>query len=133
MTKAVEYVTYINIAVTGIISNITRSFNQSALAHMIYYGIRTCFTREARRALHGEIVAVGLFVQLHYNGLGGERENLKEFMRHLDMPLSLRELGVEATEANLLILEQYLADSPYVERTEKGLGMLHESIRKLSE
>ena len=71
MTKAVEYVTYINIAVTGIISNITRSFNQSALAHMIYYGIRTCFTREARQALHGEIVAVGLFVQLHYNGLGG--------------------------------------------------------------
>ena len=133
VTKAVEYVTYINIAVTGIISNITRSFNQSALAHMIYYGIRTCFTREARRALHGEIVAVGLFVQLHYNGLGGEMENLKEFMRHLDMPLSLRELGVEATEANLLILEQYLADSPYVERTEKGLGMLHESIRKLSE
>ena len=126
MTKAVEYVTYINIAVTGIISNITRSFNQSALAHMIYYGIRTCFTREARQALHGEIVAVGLFVQLHYNGLGGEMENLKEFMRHLDMPLSLRELGVEATEANLLILEQYLADSPYV-------GMLHESIRKLSE
>ena len=133
VTKAVEYVTYINIAVTGIISNITRSFNQSALAHMIYYGIRTCFTREARQALHGEIVAVGLFVQLHYNGLGGEMENLKEFMRHLDMPLSLRELGVEATEANLLILEQYLADSPYVERTEKGLGMLHESIRKLSE
>lgn len=133
VTKAVEYVTYINIAVTGIISNITRSFNQSALAHMIYYGIRTCFTREARQALHGEIVAVGLFVQLHYNGLGGEMENLKEFMRHLDMPLSLRELGVEAKEANLLILEQYLADSPYVERTEKGLGMLHESIRKLSE
>ena len=58
-------------------------------------------------------------------------ENLKEFMRHLDMPLSLRELGVEATEANLLILEQYLADSPYVERTEKGLGMLHESMGEL--
>lgn len=131
VTKAVEYVAFINIAVTGIISNITKSFNQSALAHMIYYGIRTCFTRESKQALHGEIVAVGLFVQLHYNGLGGEMEDLKTFMGHLGMPLSLRELGVEETEENLMILEQYLADSPYVEKTAEGLGRLHEGLRKL--
>lgn len=131
VTKAVEYAVFINIAVTGVVANITRSLNQSALAHMIYYGIRTCFTGHARQALHGEIVAVGLFAQLRYNCMGREKEKLAEFMRHLDMPLSLRDLGVDETEENLLLLEQYLADSPYVEKTEKGLGRLHESMGEL--
>ena len=71
-TKAVYDVTFINIAVTGVIANITKSFSQSALGHMIYDGIRTFFTQEAKNALHGEIVAVGLFTQLYYNRLPQE-------------------------------------------------------------
>ncbi len=67
LTKAVEDITFINIAVTGVIANITKSFSQSALGHMMYDGVRTYFTKEAEHALHGEIVAVALFTQLYYN------------------------------------------------------------------
>lgn len=58
VTKTVEDVTFINIAVTGVIANITKSFSQSALGHMMYDGVRTLFTQEGKHALHGEIVAV---------------------------------------------------------------------------
>ncbi len=131
LTKAVEDVAFINIAVTGVIANITKSFSQSALGHMLYDGIRTYFTKEAADALHGEIVAVALFTQLYYNQLSQEKDRLKEFMRNMDMPLTLKELGVEPCEKNLKILEDYLIDSPYVEPSEESLVRLHEAMRQM--
>ena len=97
----------------------------------MYDGVRTHFTNEAAGALHGEIVAVGLFAQLHYNQLGAERDALKEFMRGMDMPLTLQELGVPATGQNLRILEDYLIDSPYVAPGEESLALLHEAVRQM--
>ena len=132
ITEAVEYVTFINIAITGLLANITKSFSQSALAHMIYYGVRTCFTEDAKTALHGEIVAVGLFVQLYYNRLSEEKEQLKELMRRMDMPLSIKSFGIDLTEENLRILEDYLIDSPYVDPGEESLALLHEAMKELT-
>lgn len=129
VTKEVEYVTFINIAITGIIANITRSFNQSALAHMMYYGIKTYFPQTDSPALHGEIVAVGLFAQLRYNQMNSETDRLAEFMRRMHMPVSLRDIGIEATEENLNILEEYLFHSPYVEQTREGRALLHEAMK----
>lgn len=132
VTKALEDVTFINVAVTGVIANITKSFSQSAIAHSMYDGVRTHFTKEAAKALHGEIVAVGLFAQLHYNRLGAERDALKEFMRGMEMPLTLGELGVEPTEQNLKTIEDYLIDSPYVAPGEESLALLHEAVRQMA-
>ena len=131
VTKALEDVAVIAVALTGVIANITHSFSQSAIAHSMYDGVRTHFTNEAAGALHGEIVAVGLFAQLHYNQLGAERDALKEFMRGMDMPLTLQELGVPATGQNLRILEDYLIDSPYVAPGEESLALLHEAVRQM--
>lgn len=131
VTKAVEDITFISIAVTGVIANITKSFSQSALGHMMYDGVRTFFTEEAKDALHGEIVAVALFTQLYYNQLSSQKDKLKEFMRNMDMPLTLKELGVEPTEKNLKTLEDYLIDSPYVDPSEKSLNLLHEAMKQM--
>ena len=126
-----EDITFINIAVTGVIANITTSFSQSALGHMMYDGVRTFFTKEAEAALHGEIVAVALFAQLYYNQLEGEMEQLKRFMERMDMPLTLDDLGVEGNEENLRILEEYLIDSPYVGQDEESLRRLHGAMGKM--
>ena len=131
VTKAVEDITFINIAVTGVIANITKSFSQSALGHMMYDGVRTFFTKEAEAALHGEIVAVALFAQLYYNQLEGEMEQLKRFMERLDMPLTLDALGVACNEENLGILEGYLIDSPYVGQDQESLRRLHGAMGML--
>lgn len=131
VTKAVYDVTFMNIAITGVIANITKSFSQSALGHMIYDGVRTLFTKEARHALHGEIVAVGLFTQLYYNRLPQDKEALKQYMAGMGMPLSIQELGIEGTCAQLKALEDYLIDSPYVAASEESYALLHEAMKQM--
>lgn len=131
-TKAVHDVTFISIAVTGVLANITKSFSQSALGHKLYDGIRTFFTREAAGALHGEIVAVALFTQLYYNRLTKDKDALKAFIAGLGMPLTLKELGVDGTEENLKLLEDFLIDSPYVVPTEENLSQLHEAMKQMN-
>lgn len=133
VTKAVEDVTFINIAVTGVIANITKSFSQSALGHMMYDGVRTLFTQEGKHALHGEIVAVALFTQLYYNRLSEDKDALKRYMKEMDMPLTLDELGIEGTQENLDKLEAYLIDSPYVEQSEESYRILHEAMKQMVE
>lgn len=132
LTKAVHDVTFVSIAVTGVLANITKSFSQSALGHKLYDGIRTYFTKEAAGALHGEIVAVALFTQLYYNRLTEDKEALKAYMAGLGMPLTLKELGVEGNEANLKVLEDFLIDSPYVDPTEENLAQLHEAMKQMN-
>lgn len=131
VTKALEDVCFVNIAVTGTIANITKSFSQSAIAHSLYDGIRTYFPKESMPSIHGEIVAVALFAQLHYNRLFDEIGELKEFMRGMDMPLTLKELGVEPTEENLRKLENHLIGSPYVAATPESYSLLHEAMKEL--
>ena len=108
-----------------------RHKRQSALGHMMYDGVRTYFTKEAEHALHGEIVAVALFTQLYYNKLSEDKEALRLFMKGMDMPLTLQELGIEPTQKNLDILEAYLIDSPYVEQSEESFKLLHEAMKQM--
>lgn len=77
------------------------------------------------------IVAVTLFTQLYYNKLSEQKEQLKEFMRGMDMPLTLEELGVPCTEENLKTLEDYLIDSPYVDPSPESLTLLHEAMKQM--
>lgn len=130
-SKAIEDVTFVAVAATGVIANITKSFSQSALAHLVYDGTRTHFTREGAKALHGELVAVGLFAQLYYNQLPQDTERLRSFMDGLGMPLTLDDCGVPTTDENLDVYENYLADSPYVEPDEASRKRLHEALRQM--
>ncbi len=131
VTKALEDVAFINVAVTGVIANITKSFSQSAIAHSMYDAVRTFFPSESMGALHGEIVAVGLFTQLHYNQLQKDANELRDYMAGMDMPLTLDGIGVESTDVNLKKLEDYLIDSPYVAPDQESLELLHESMYEL--
>lgn len=131
VTKVLETVAFVNVAVTGMVANITQSFSQSAIAHSLYDGVRTHFTKEAAGSVHGEIVAVGLFTQLYYNRLKEEKDELRAFMKNMGMPLSLSELGVPETEENLRVLEDYLIDSPYVAPDSENLRILHEAMQEM--
>ncbi len=68
---------------------------------------------------------------MYYNRLFDEIGALKEFMRGMDMPLTLGELGVESTAENLKKLEDYLIDSPYVAATPDSYCLLHEAMKQL--
>ena len=130
VTKTLEDVTFLTMAVTGVIANTTRSYRQAALAHSVYYGVRSLFP-EAHHALHGEIVAVGLFLQLYYNQLPQEIPALKAFMKQFDMPLTLADLGIEPTDENLAKLEGHLLTTSYVGKDEESRARLHRAMEEL--
>ena len=128
LTKAVEDITYVSLAVTGMISGCSKGFGQSALAHETYELIRTHFTQEAKDYLHGEIVAVALPLQLYYNGQAEKIPAVREWMKKMQMPIYLKDLGIEPTEEHLEILFNDLYNSPFVVHTEANKQRLKEAI-----
>lgn len=123
VTKDVETVTFINIAVTGVISGIARGLGQSAIGHEFYYAVRTHFTKEAIKFLHGEVVAVGLLMQLYYNQTPELVDVFRSFMKKLEMPVCAADLGIEPSEENYnkvfeYIMERVRTVSPFVDEND---------------
>jgi len=92
-TKTVYDTVYITIALTGVVSGLARGSNQTALAHKVYESLRRLYAEKVRGFLHGELVALGLIVQIAYNGEGGEEE-FRDKLRSLSIPTSVSELGI---------------------------------------
>jgi glycerol dehydrogenase len=45
------------------------------------------------KSMHGERVALGILLQLHYDGLIGEYERLRDFFRKVGLPLAFRDIS----------------------------------------
>lgn len=131
LTKAVEDIAYLNVAVAGVISGCSKGFGQTALGHECYELIRTHFTQEAKDFLHGEIVAVGQSMQLSFNGQEDQIPELREMMKRFGMPLTLADIGIEPNEANVEKLYQDLYHSPFVEDTPEQAERLRHAMRWL--
>lgn len=132
MTPALERVIFINLLVTGVISGISRGSGQTAIAHEFYEGVRSLFPREAAGCIHGEIVAVGLAAQLQYNGQPEQIPSLRAMLADYGLPVTLADLGVPATEENLLALWEDIKPSGSME--DEGPGSqerLLEALRAL--
>ncbi len=128
LSKAVEDITYLNIAVAGIISGVSKGFGQTALGHETYELVRTHFTREAAPYLHGEIVAIGDLLQLAYNGHPEQIPAYRDFMRSMEMPLSLSQIGVDPASPKLELLFQDLLHSPFLEATPENETKLRQAL-----
>jgi len=131
-SSAIERITFANIALTGIVSSLTRGFHQTALAHKLYDGMRTFFSGEARPWLHGEIVAIGLLMQLVYNGDAKRVPQLRMFMQSMNMPCSLGELGVSANDCRFKDLYDYVAFSEFVDEGARGNGAIAAAFAEIS-
>ena len=129
VNKALADIAFTNVAATGVISNTT----QTQLAHVFYDCARTLFTDEVASCVHGEIVAVGLFLQLHFNGLDCEEERLRELLKAWGMPDTLAKLGIDATKENLEAIEEYIVSSRHYNSTDPAdRALLRESISRMA-
>lgn len=118
-TKALSDMFFLTMAVTGVISGLARGSNQCAIAHKIYEGARTLYPLQVRDRLHGEMVAVGLLVQLYYNGDTAQTEPFRNKMRERGLAGSLPELGVPSGEESLRAFYDYLLASSAMAGTGK--------------
>jgi len=133
LTKEVHDFLFINFAVTGIISGISKALGQAALAHDMYYAVRLMFTRESQGYLHGEIVGAALALQLWYNRTPEKISGFRTFMKQMGMPLTLASLGIPETEENLERIFEYLKGTLSVDPTPDNLKRLREGILQLCE
>ena len=131
-TKTLGDVAFLNVITTGVIANTTKSFRQSELAHVIYDGVRTHFTHEAADAIHGEIVAIGDCLQMAFNGHPEQVTPFRDFMRSMDMPLTLEDIGIDPNSPKMENLFQDLFHSPFMEPTAENEGRLREAMCYLS-
>lgn len=132
LTKAVEDIAYLNVAVAGIISGVSKGFGQTALGHETYEQVRTHFTKEAAPYLHGEIVAIGDILQLAYNGHPEQVPPFREFMRSMGMPLTLKDIGIDPNDPKMEDLFQDLFHSPFLEPTPENEKRLREAMTYLN-
>ena len=71
--------------------------------------MRRSFTQEAEGILHGEIVAVGILMQLKFNQMNPHYINeVRELMQHMKIPTKLSEIGFTTNESNIRLLLDYL-------------------------
>ena len=98
-----------NLLHTSVVSGFSCGVNQLALAHGLYDCVRRSFTKEAAHMLHGEIVAVGMLMQLKFNEMDASYiSDVRALMEHMQLPVTLRQLGITPSAENLNILMDYL-------------------------
>ena len=129
---AVEDIAYLNVAVAGIVSGVSKGFGQTALGHETYELVRTHFTQEAKPYLHGEIVAIGDCLQLAFNGHPEQVAPFRDFMRSMNMPLTLEDIGIDPNSPKMENLFQDLFHSPFMEPTAENEARLRKAMHYLS-
>lgn len=104
-----------NLIQTSLVSGFAAGSGQLAIAHGVYNNMRNYFTEQARPYLHGELVAVGVLVQMLYNGSSKEEvEAVRALMRRMDMPATLKEVGFPGDEESLQLMTKVLAEDTKV-------------------
>lgn len=115
-----------NLLHTSVVSGFSCGVDQLALAHGLYDCVRRSFTKEAAHKLHGEIVGVGVLMQLKFNEMDAACEEVHALMQHMKMPVCLSDLGILPSEENLQVLIDYLI--PATALTESDIPRLEEAL-----
>lgn len=105
-----------NLLHTSIVSGFADGHGQLAIAHATYDFLRNYNTEASYRFLHGEMVAVGLLIQMAYNGASSEEiQAVRSLMADLEMPLTLDALEYDTSPEQLeFFLSKIAADSNIV-------------------
>ncbi|WP_165443930.1 iron-containing alcohol dehydrogenase [Lachnoclostridium sp. Marseille-P6806] len=120
-----------NLLHTSIVSGFADGSGQLALAHATYDFMRTENTEKAARWLHGELVAVGLLLQLAFNGDSDEEIDVtRRLMKDMNMPTTLAEIGYDTSEESLALYLNSIAEAGNV-ITEGGKAKLKEAVKQI--
>lgn len=130
-TKIVHDVTFTSIALTGVVTGLMRSYNQTAIAHSLYGAIRTYYFQESADYLHGEIVAAGLIAQLKFNHNEVHIPQLIDYMKNMHMPLTLQAIGIGCTPENIRVLTDAIYNTRFVPHTKEGRLNLETALKEI--
>ncbi len=115
ITKEYELAVFYAIAVTGIVSGISKGSNQCALGHRFYEETRTYFYEETKDFVHGELVAMGNIAQLAYDGL--DYQAMIGLLKKMKLPTTFSEIHIPVCEKSLQIFVDRMCASSVVNDT----------------
>ena len=107
-TQTLKEVVFSAIVGAGIVSGISGGARQTALAHGFYFFARSRYTEKAVRYTHGELVAVGLVLQLAYYGRVPDAERFAARLRGWGLAASMGDLGFSFGEGDAEACMEYL-------------------------
>ena len=107
-TQTLNEVVFSSIVGAGVVSGISGGARQTALAHGFYFFARSRYTEKAVRYTHGELVAVGLVLQLAYYGRIEEAERFAARLRGWGLAASMGDLGFSFGDEDADACMEYL-------------------------
>ena len=120
-----------NLLHTSIVSGFADGSGQLAIAHATYDFMRTWNTEASYRYLHGEMVAVGVLIQMAYNGETKERiEEVRSLMRDLDMPLTLQDLEYDTGDESIAFFTKIIGTDANV-TTAEDMARVRECVNQV--
>ena len=97
------------LSATGLISCLASGGKQAAISHCLYSFFCDCRPDLAHSFLHGELVGASLPYQLLVDGNGEtQAAELSAFLRKMDLPVCLDDLGFRPASSGMEELYQYL-------------------------
>ena len=93
VSTAMEQAVLANIVSTGLVSLMVLDDYNCAIAHSVYYGL-VLLPGFEEKWLHGNVVSYGVLVQLAVDGDLAEARRLKDFLKRLRIPTTLKEMDV---------------------------------------
>lgn len=118
------------IVLTGVISGLSRGARPIQLAHGFHNAMKRQFPAEMRRFMHGELVGAGILIQMGCDAhTADEIEYVRQWMRALAIPVSIREYGVKLTPEALAAITNELADILPSGTSEQKIGKIKSALQ----
>nr|WP_078395502.1 iron-containing alcohol dehydrogenase family protein [Shouchella patagoniensis] len=118
----------------GMVGGFGDKYGRIAGAHSIHNGLTAL--QETHNVLHGNKVAYGILVQLALEENWNEIEHLASFYKEIGLPVSLSDLGVDASHSNLYTVYEKATvpeESIHVLPIEVGAGNVQRAIEQMEE
>lgn len=120
-----------NLLHTSIVSGFADGSGQLALAHATYDFMRTYNTEKAKPYLHGEIVAVGLLLQLAFNNAPEEEITAtRKLMADMNMPTTLKDIDYDTSKDSIDFYLSHIAADGNV-KSEEEKAQLQKAVREI--
>ncbi len=104
----------LNIIETGLCSSLMTGWNQLAIAHQFHDAIVTHFYEQRTALLHGEMVAVGVLMQMYVNGYDSKLiEETQAFIKSVGGPVCLSDMDIPPTEETKEIILHFMDAKKY--------------------
>lgn len=131
-SESLEEAVLANIVSTGMVSLLVLDAYNGAVAHSVYYGM-CLYPGFEEHNLHGNVVAYGVLVQLAVDGRLEEARELKVLLEQMEIPTTLKEMGVELQREAMDIVLKDIVTEPDMQHIPYEItpAMIYEAMVKV--